>query len=133
MTETNVDDALKTMAERFLAWKLPDDFNPDGGISFTPLSNVGTPFEYKHQPTGTNLLNYTQAIGMLTHITRGLAITDDTRELTDEERQMVDDAWETHKAAGQAHARRADAKGRGAASMTITEINDAVAKMTAKA
>ena len=26
------------MVNRFLSWKLPDDFAPDGGIVFTPSS-----------------------------------------------------------------------------------------------
>ena len=49
-------DALaKEMADRFLGWKLPQNFAPDGGVSFVP------PF---HWPTGTNLLHAGQALDM---------------------------------------------------------------------
>ena len=49
-------DALaKEMADRFLGWKLPQNFAPDGGVSFVP------PF---HWPMGTNLLHAGQALEM---------------------------------------------------------------------
>ena len=56
---------IAKMVDRFLAWKLPKDFNPDGGITFTPEANVGTPHPYRHEPMGTNLLNGVQAKAML--------------------------------------------------------------------
>ena len=50
------------MVNRFLMWRLPEDFRPDGGISFT-RSKYG---ETVHpMPVGTNLLTYTQAKAML--------------------------------------------------------------------
>lgn len=56
----------KEMIDRFLSWKLPEDFNPDGGISFEPLEYMGSPqHPYKHEPTGTNLLDWNQAKEML--------------------------------------------------------------------
>ena len=27
---------IKHMVERFLQWKLPEDFHPDAGVKFTP-------------------------------------------------------------------------------------------------
>lgn len=48
------------MISKFLKWKLPTDFYPDGGISYKPLEG--------HIPTGTNLLNYPQAKVMLEEI-----------------------------------------------------------------
>lgn len=44
------------MATKFMAWKLPKDFNPDGGISFKPdnYQHPDNPF----WPTGTNLLTH---------------------------------------------------------------------------
>jgi hypothetical protein len=45
----------KKMSDRFLGWKLPQNFAPDGGVSFVP------PF---HWPTGTNLLHAGQALDM---------------------------------------------------------------------
>lgn len=66
------DEQIKHMAERFLCWKLPEAFHPDAGIKFTPVSNEGTPYEYRHQPTGTNLFDYTQAVEMVRHMIEGL-------------------------------------------------------------
>ena len=62
------DEQIKQMAERFLSWKLPADFHPDAGISFTPDYNVGTAYPAKHEPTGTNLFSYTQAEAMVRHM-----------------------------------------------------------------
>lgn len=56
--EARVTDAMVT---RFLGWKLPDDFAPDCGISFTAPKNT-------HWPSGTNLLHAQQARAMLEHI-----------------------------------------------------------------
>jgi hypothetical protein len=58
------NDQIKHMADRFLAWKLPADFAPDGGISFAPTTGP--------EPTGTNLLNHWQASNMVRHMTEGL-------------------------------------------------------------
>lgn len=66
---------LKHMAERFLRWKLPENFKPDGGIHFEAIANKGTQFEYRHVPSGTNLLDYTQALEMLDYVTRELPAT----------------------------------------------------------
>jgi hypothetical protein len=54
ITEENVD--------RFLSWRLPDDFAPDAGISFEP-----NPMPHCW-PVGTNLLTATQAKAMLEHV-----------------------------------------------------------------
>ena len=67
------DEALKAMVDRFLGWKLPEDFHPDAGISFSPFFNVeynakqGKPPQ-RHEPIGTNLLTATQAEAMLRHV-----------------------------------------------------------------
>jgi len=50
------------MVNRFLTWKLPNDFCPDGGISFTPVNHPTA------WPVGTNLLTATQARAMLMHV-----------------------------------------------------------------
>lgn len=65
------EDQIKHMVNRFLAWKLPDNFNPDAGISFEPDYNVGTDFAMKHKPMGTNLFDWTQAEAMIRHIVGG--------------------------------------------------------------
>lgn len=66
------DDQIKHMAEQFLNWKLPADFNPDDGINFDPLASKGTQYEYRREPTGTNLFSYTQAELMVRHMIEGL-------------------------------------------------------------
>lgn len=53
------DDLVKEMASRFLCWKLPTDFAPDGGISFV---------ESAWWPIGTNLLHAGQAEEMVRHM-----------------------------------------------------------------
>ncbi|MDF0490038.1 hypothetical protein PX554_18040 [Sphingomonas sp. H39-1-10] len=62
------EDQIKHMANRFLAWKLPEDFNPDAGISFKADFNEGTPHPMKHTPHGTNLLDATQAEAMVRYM-----------------------------------------------------------------
>jgi hypothetical protein len=67
------DKQIKHMAERFLMWKIPEDFHPDAGISFKPDYNVGTAYAGKHEPSGTNLFTYTQAEAMVRHMVEGLS------------------------------------------------------------
>lgn len=53
---------LDQMVDRFLGWKLPDDFNPDCGISFKRTYNDHL------QPLGTNLFNAIQTKAMLEYV-----------------------------------------------------------------
>lgn len=62
------EEQIKQMVDRFLSWKLPADFAPDGGISFKPDFNEHTDHPSKHEPTGTNLLNAAQAEAMIRHL-----------------------------------------------------------------
>lgn len=79
------DDQIKHMAERFLGWKLPENFRPDAGISFEPEFNVeymakqGKP-PMRHKPTGTNLFDYTQAVEMVRHMVEGLPVAEISKE-----------------------------------------------------
>lgn len=66
------EDQIKYMVNRFLGWKLPENLNPDGGISFAPIGNEGTQHEYKREPTGTNLLDATQADAMVRYMIEGI-------------------------------------------------------------
>lgn len=50
------------MTSRFLGWRLPDEFHPDAGVSFTAPENKAW------WPTGTNLLTYDQAKAMFEHV-----------------------------------------------------------------
>lgn len=86
------DAAIKHMVERFLSWKLPENFNPDGGISFQRVFNENTPHPMKAEPSGTNLFDYGQAKTMVLHMLEGLptqaamrpAVTDAYRILGDQ-------------------------------------------------
>jgi hypothetical protein len=73
------EEQIKHMVERFLAWRLPEDFNPDAGITFTPNYNVGTAFAMRYKPVGTNLFNYAQAEAMVRHML-GDELTDDAKQ-----------------------------------------------------
>jgi len=75
------DDQIKQMVSRFLSWKLPDNFNPDGGIKFEPIGNPGSQYEYRHQPTGTNLLDAAQAEAMVRHLVAALATPQQGQEV----------------------------------------------------
>lgn len=75
-------DQIKHMTEKFLAWKLPESFNPDGGIKFTKVSNPNTAYQYMYEPTGTNLFNYEQAKSMVEYISQGMELEN---QLTSEE------------------------------------------------
>lgn len=68
--------AIKHMADRFLAWKLPEDFHPDAGISFKPTFNDHMDPPMRHSPVGTNLLSYSQAEAMIRHLVEGLPAHD---------------------------------------------------------
>lgn len=57
--EKRVTDEMVT---RFLGWRLPDDFLPDGGIAFVKPTNPHL------WPVGTNLLTDPQARAMLAHV-----------------------------------------------------------------
>lgn len=67
---------IKHMVSRFLQWKLPESFNPDGGISFQREFNTHTAFPSKHEPVGTNLLDAMQAEAMVHHMLDGLPPSD---------------------------------------------------------
>lgn len=69
------DDIIKEMVNRFLGWKLPKDFYPDCGISFTPESDYDHPQfgRYKFEPIGTNLFTAGQARAMFMHCLAGVA------------------------------------------------------------
>lgn len=66
------DEQIKYMVDRFLAWKLPENFNPDAGISFKKNFNEHTAHPMKHQPTGTNLFDARQADAMVRYMLSGI-------------------------------------------------------------
>ena len=63
------DDLVNEMASRFLCWKLPKDFSPDAGISFSPTKPYdGDEYGNSWWPVGTNLLHAGQAEEMVRHM-----------------------------------------------------------------
>lgn len=67
MTEAQI----KHMVDRFLQWRFPDSFSPDGGVSFSP-SFKEEPMRSRHWPVGTNVLDANQAEAMIRHMLEGL-------------------------------------------------------------
>jgi hypothetical protein len=66
------DAQIKHMVDRFLAWKLPENFSPDGGISFKKTFNDHMDPPSKHEPSGTNLFDAQQADAMVRHMLEGM-------------------------------------------------------------
>ena len=66
------DEQIKRMVDRFLCWRLPESFSPDAGITFQPKFNIGTPWEMRHEPVGTNLFDAGQAEEMICHLLEAL-------------------------------------------------------------
>lgn len=64
--ERVVEAQIEHMVQRFLQWKLPENFNPDGGIGFDKS------YRSPHGPVGTNLFDATQAEAMVRHMLEGL-------------------------------------------------------------
>jgi hypothetical protein len=66
MTEAQI----KHMVNRFLAWKLPDNFDPDNGVS---IKRPRYSPEVEWRIYGTNLLDATQTEAMIRYITSELS------------------------------------------------------------
>jgi hypothetical protein len=62
------NEQINYMVERFLNWELPDDFNPDCGISFEKYNSEGI----KREPIGTNLFYARQAEDMVRYMIKDL-------------------------------------------------------------
>ena len=65
-------EQIEYMRDRFLQWRLPDNFKPDGGVHFERVRNKGTQWEAINEPVGTNLLDATQAEEMVRFMLDGL-------------------------------------------------------------
>lgn len=63
---------VRYMVDRFLGWRLPENFNPDAGISFKPNFNEHTPYPMNNEPTGTNLFDATQTEEMVRYLIDGM-------------------------------------------------------------
>lgn len=70
--ESMTEDQIKHMVDRFLAWRLPENFNPDCGISFKMTRNEHTACPAKNEPVGTNLFDATQTETMVLYMVDGM-------------------------------------------------------------
>ncbi len=61
------EDQIKHMRDRFLSWKLPGEFKPDNGISYTPPHGC-----WSTPASGTNLFDAQQADAMVRHMIEGM-------------------------------------------------------------
>ena len=59
------EEDIKHMVDRFLGWKLPSNFNPDAGISYTQPNYAPS---VDATPYGTNLFDATQAEAMVRYM-----------------------------------------------------------------
>lgn len=91
------DDLIDKMVDRFLQWKLPEDFSPDAGISFKRNFNEHLTPPMRHEPTGTNLLNAKQAEDMVRYITEA-----QTAEITRLREQLAEAKMKSLADLGQA-------------------------------
>lgn len=66
------NEQIKHMVNRFLGWKLPESFSPDGGISFKKTFNDHLPNPPKNEPTGTNLFDVDEASAMVRYMIEGI-------------------------------------------------------------
>lgn len=58
---------IEKATQRFLGWRLPEPWNPDGGISYKRPNYAHPPADHDW-PTGTNLFDYSQTKAMIEYI-----------------------------------------------------------------
>jgi hypothetical protein len=69
------EELVNHMVNRFLGWKLPENFSPDAGISFKAAFNEHTAHPMKHEPSGTNLFDAGQAEAMVRYMLEGMPVS----------------------------------------------------------
>ena len=62
------DEQIKHMVDRFLSWRVFDNFQPDGGVSFKKPNYPPA----VAMPTETNLFDATQADAMVRYMIEGM-------------------------------------------------------------
>ncbi len=73
------EDQIKHMVDRFLGWRLPEDFHPDCGIEFdAEAARKLNPINHRYEPVGTNLFTATQATAMVRYLIEGLPAPKET-------------------------------------------------------
>ena len=75
------DEQIKHMVSRFLGWPLPENFQPDAGISFKAEFNEHMAHPMRHKPIGTNLLDAGQAEAMIRYLIQDLPPSKHMQEL----------------------------------------------------
>lgn len=79
---------IKHMVDRFLSWKLPKNFAPDCGIQFdADGAKKLNPRNARYEPSGTNLLDATQAEAMVRFMVEGMPDDAAERELAEAKAQ----------------------------------------------
>jgi len=64
---------IKHMVDRFLRWRLPENFTPDCGIHFdADAAKKLNPVNHQYKPVGTNLFDATQAEAMVRNMVEGI-------------------------------------------------------------
>jgi hypothetical protein len=63
------EEQIRHLVDRFLGWRLPKDFSPDAGISYTRPNYAP---EVDATPSGTNLFDATQAAAMVRYMIEGM-------------------------------------------------------------
>lgn len=67
MTEAQI----KHMVDRFLGWRLPENFNPDGGVSYK-RPNYHPDVDARQLLSGTNIFSADQADAMVRNMIEGM-------------------------------------------------------------
>ncbi len=70
LSKVKYEEILDKMVSSFLAWKLPENFVPDGGISFNKTFSI----DHNVWPIGTNLFAADQAKDMFKECLKGAGI-----------------------------------------------------------
>lgn len=67
------EEQIKHMRDRFLWWKLPENFAPDCGIHFdADAAKKLNPQNHRYEPVGTNLFDAQQAEAMVRFMVEGM-------------------------------------------------------------
>lgn len=87
------EDQIKYMAQRFLGWKLPENFIPDCGIHFDAEAAMKMdPRNGRYEPTGTNLFDARQAQAMVRYMVDGMLDAKTSEKLRRIEEGQTEDA-----------------------------------------
>lgn len=86
------EDQIKHMVDRFLSWRLPEDFHPDCGIHFdADAAKKMNPINSRCEPVGTNLFSAVQATEMVRYMIEGAPapLSAPADSVTDEELKQI--------------------------------------------